>query len=106
MTPSPEKHHIARNRSSRLLEHRRRAQGFSLPLAHGSVATLSLRVLGRSSQFHRIGYQPGSYVSDPFEAHNQRPFWNHVPDDRTVTQAKDRNLGNISQQGPRNERSR
>jgi hypothetical protein len=30
---------IARNRSSRLLEHRRRAQGFSLPLAHGSVAT-------------------------------------------------------------------
>jgi hypothetical protein len=59
--------------------HRRRAGAH--PLSYRLVATVSLRVLGRSRQFRRIGYQPGSYVSDPCEAHCQRPFLESRSDD-------------------------
>jgi hypothetical protein len=47
-------------------------------------ANFSRRLISSRLQFHRIGYQPGSYVSDPFEAHLERPSqvrgsdaWNH-----------------------------
>jgi hypothetical protein len=39
-----------------------------------SADFIPLRVLGRSNQFRRIGYQPGSYRSDPFESQSHRPF--------------------------------
>ena len=62
---------------------RRRVNAGLLPCVR-LVATLSLRVLGRSSQFHRIGYQPGSYVSDPFERHSKRLSCASVADDATT----------------------
>jgi hypothetical protein len=64
-------HSIARL-SLNSAEHTRRAG--TDPLRYRLVAPNSLRVLGRSRQFRRIGYQPGSYVSDPCEGHSFSPF--------------------------------
>jgi hypothetical protein len=56
-------------------------RGFLLPLrgncgalTRSALLFVSQRDMRSRLQFHRIGYQPGSYVSDPFEAHSQRPF--------------------------------
>jgi hypothetical protein len=40
-------------------------------------------------QFHRIGYQPGSYVSDPFEAHSASPFDDRVFDTLNIARGRE-----------------
>lgn len=77
-------HSIARRPPG--LSNRRRAGAH--PLSYRLVATHSRRFISSRLQFRRIGYQPGSYVSDPFEGHSYNASlspWFQCPEHRQRT---------------------